>query len=289
MGWSGDYAPNNPKRLVVLANNWGNDQSCTSSDGGVTWTKFGSTPPSVLIDKVGGSIAAGGDDNFVWLPGNNGQPWYTVDGGQTWQASSVPNVPTTGTTGWGYAYYLHRIAVVADKVKTGVFYMYNFGGSTGLYRSVDGGATFAKVFSGEIASWSGYNAVLTAVPGQQGHLFFTSGIQDGATPSDTKLMRSLDGGSSWSAVSDMHEVHAVGFGAPAAGQSYPAIYVAGYYKAQFGIWRSDNNTQDWTLLGTYPIDVGDEIKAISGDMNTYGTVYVGFGGSGAAYGSFTTN
>jgi photosystem II stability/assembly factor-like uncharacterized protein len=289
MGWSGDYAPNNPKRIVALVNNWGVDESSVSSDGGLTWTKFGSTPPSIANAKIGGSIAAGGENNFVWLPNNNGQPWYTLDGGNSWQASTVPNVPTTGTTGWGYAYFLHRIVVVADKVKIGVFYMYNLGGATGLYRSIDGGVTFSKVFSGEIAGWSGYNAVLSAVPGQQGHLFFTSGIQDGSTPSDSKLMRSTDGGSSWSGVADMQEVHALGFGASAAGQSYPAIYVAGYYKGQFGIWRSDNNAQDWTSLGVNPLDIGDEIKAISGDMNTYGTVYVGFGGSGAVYGSLTTS
>lgn len=284
-GWSGDYATDNSSFIVAMMNFWGVDQSGYSTDGGATWSQFGSLPPEVP-GKIGGSIAASSSNNFVWVTNNNGNVWYTNDRGSTWNQSSIPGVPTTGETGWGWAYYLQRQAVAADKVNLGTFYLYNYlAPYTGLYRSTNGGATFSKVYSGEIAAFSGYNAKLYAVPGKAGHLFFTSGWQDGANPSQTSLMRSTDGGQSWTAVPNVLECYACGFGAGPAGSTYPSIYIAGYVSGTWGIWRSDDNAASWTNLGGMPLGKGDMIKSIAGDMGTYGKVYVGFAGSGCAYGA----
>jgi hypothetical protein len=71
----------------------------------------------------------------------------------------------------------------------------------------------------------------------------------------------------------------------ASGASYPAIYIAGYVSGKWGIWRSDDNAATWISLGANPLGNADLVKTIAGDMATYGKVYIGFGGSGAVYGS----
>ena len=197
-------------------------------------------------------------------------------------------MPTTGETGWGWAYYFHRFVLVADKVAANTFYLYNYlAGCAGVYKSTDGGATFTRVFSGVVTDWTTFHTKLYSVPGKQGHLFLTPGPQDGPKPSTVPLMCSPDGGASWQRVStdlNLLEVDVMGFGAAPPGKDYPAIFIVGYVSGKPGIWRSDDNAASWTNLGAFPLDVGDEITAISGDTNTYGKVYVGFGGSGGVYG-----
>lgn len=289
MGWGADYAPDDPKTIVALINwsSWPSalDRSGISTDGGITWTPFGSIPAEIPAGKIGGSIAAGSRTNFMILPSNNGTPWYTKDGGKNWARSNVPGVPQSGETGWGWGYFFHRYALVADRVALNTFYLYNYAGaSAGVYRSTDGGENFTRVFTGEVADWSSFNARLYTVPGKQGHLFFTSGQQSSAYPA---FMRSTDGGATWQQVPNVAQVYAAGFGAPASGQTYPSIYIAGYFYGKFSIYRSDNNAVDWTDLGAAPNDNGDTITTISGDPSTYGKVYVGFSGSGGAYGSIS--
>jgi uncharacterized protein (DUF2141 family) len=53
----------------------------------------------------------------------------------------------------------------------------------------------------------------------------------------------------------------------------------------WGIWQSDDQGQSWTQVGDRPLGSLDEIKAVEGDKNVYGTVYVGFAGSGYAVGT----
>lgn len=284
MGWSGDYAPDNGSMIVAMINYFGKDISGYSTDGGSTWSQFGSVPADVAAGKIAGSIAAGSSSNFVWVTSNNGNVWYTNDKGSTWNQSSIPGVPTSGETGWGWAYYMNRQIVAADKVNLGTFYLYNYL-VPGLYRSTNGGATFTKVFTGEIAPFSPYNAKLYSVPGKAGHLFFTSGQLDGANPGQSSLMRSTDGGQTWAPVPNVLECYACGFGMAAPGATYPAIYIAAYVNNVWGFWRSDDNAATWVNLGANPLGNTDQVRSIAGDMQAYGKVYVGFGGSGGVYGS----
>lgn len=283
MGWGGDYAVDDPRFIVGLINWWGTEQSGYSTDAGATWTKFATAPAEVVAGKIGGSMAVSTKDNIVWVPSNNSNAYYTKDRGATWLPIVIPGVPVTGETGWGWAYYINRQCVAADRVTAGTFYLYNYlAGSVGLYRSTDGGANWTRIYNREIAGASTFNASLAAVPGKAGHLFFTSGGQSGANPNGTEFMRSTDGGANWTSVADMLEVYDFGFGKAAAGSDYPAIYVAGYYKRAWGIYRSDDNAATWTKIGDFPNGNFDSIKSVAGDMNVYGRVYIGFSGSGAA-------
>jgi photosystem II stability/assembly factor-like uncharacterized protein len=283
MGWALDYASSSPTYIAGLMNWWGIEKSGFSTDGGQTWTPFATYPPVLANGKIGGDIAASSPANIVWVPSNNGSPYYTKDGGETWTPISISGLPTTGETGWGFAYYLNRHIVAADRVRAETFYLYNY--LKGLYRSTDGGASWALVHSGAIAPFSGFNAKLRSVPGQAGHLFFTSGPQGGSAnvhPAPNRFMRSINGGAMWSAVPNVLEVRAFGFGR--ALTSYPAIFISGWVKGVYGIWRSDDNAQSWTQIGDFPLGSMDEVKAVEGDKNDYGIVYLGFGGSGYAYG-----
>ena len=285
-GWALDWASSNPAFIAGLFN-WGAvEKSGFSNDNGQTWHTFAAHPSN---EGEGGSIAAASPNNIVWVPENNLVPYYTKDGGTTWTAVNAPGAATTGETGWGFAYYLNRHIVAADRVTIGTFYLYNY--LKGVYKSTDSAATWTLVHTGEITPWSSYNAELKAVPGQTGHLFFTGGPQGGSGdphPASEPFMHSTDGGATWTAVPNVLEAWCFGFGAPAATGGYPAIYICGWVSNVYGIWRSDNQGQNWTQICDWPLGSLDMIKTISGDMNTYGKVYAGFSGSGYAYGEIST-
>jgi hypothetical protein len=285
MGWSVDYASNNPSYIAAVMN-WEVEASGYSTDGGKTWQAFATYPPFLNSGELGGSIAAATALNLVWAPNNNGVPYVTKDGGASWAQANFRGAPTSGETGWGWSHYLDRQIVAADRVNVGTFYAYNY--LIGLYRSTDSGSSWTVVKSGEIVPFSGYNAKLKAVPGNAGHLFYTngeSGVRGDPNPDTSdNFMRSTDGGITWTAIPKVAEVYDFGFGAPVSPGAYPAIYVAGWVDNQYGIWRSTDQGTNWTQVGKWPVDSLDAIKTVSGDMNQYGRVYVGFAGSGYAYG-----
>ena len=63
-----------------------------------------------------------------------------------------------------------------------------------------------------------------------------------------------------------------------------AVAIALTLILKFLYWRSIDNASSWTKLIDYPDNNFDVVKCIEGDANTYGTVYIGFRGSGFAYG-----
>jgi hypothetical protein len=280
MGWSVDYASTNTKFIVGISDYWGTDDSGFSVDGGATWQKFASLPTWAL-NSVGGSIAASTPNNIIWAPSGNNAPAYTLDGGQTWKPISI-----AGKTDWSAlhaGHHLDRTTITADRVQPNTFYLYDV--ATGVYRTTDGGVNWTKMFSGHITAYSQWNAKIEAVPGKAGELFFTAGPLDGdpAVPMNVAFMRSKDGGATWQAVANVQEVHTFGYGAPATAGGPPSVYIVGYVKGVYGVWYSADDTQSWTQIGQNPLGSLDAIKTISGDMDQFGRVYVGFGGSGFAY------
>ena len=278
-GWALDYASSDPSFLAGLFS-WGEDKSGVSKDGGRTWTPFASYPP--LERAYGGSIAAASPENMVLVGSDNQSAYVTTTGGAAWSEIVLPGVPATGETGWGFAHYLNRHIVAADRVRPGTFYLYNY--LKGLFRSSDGGLSWTLVRQGELTAFSGYHAKLRSVPGKAGHLFFSAGTQSGNHPARAPLIRSSDGGSTWSAVPNVLEVLAFGFGKEAKPGGYPAIFIAGWVNRTYGLWRSDDDAVSWVKIGDYPLGSLDEIRTLEGDKTTFGTVYVGFSGSGFAYG-----
>jgi photosystem II stability/assembly factor-like uncharacterized protein len=277
MGWSVDYASSDPRFLVGISDYWGKDNSGFSVDGGKTWQKF-SGLPSWANNTVGGSIAASSPTNFIWVATGNQPPAYTLDGGKTWT-----NISIAGISDWSmlhHAYYLNRTSISADRVLPNTFYLQD--PSSGVYRTTDGGATWSKVFSGQPADWSYWNAKIEAVPYSAGELYFTSGPQDTLQP----LMHSKDGGTSWQAITGV-QASTFGYGAPKTVGGPATVYVVGHVNGDYGIWLSPDAAKSWIKIGEHPMGSLDSVKTISGDMDKFGLVYVGFGGSGYAYLDFS--
>jgi photosystem II stability/assembly factor-like uncharacterized protein len=286
MAWALDSAASNPKFVAGIFNWWGREKSSYSTDGGRSWKEFASKPIEVTRDaKIGGSIAVSTRENIVWAPSNNAGVYFTKDGGATWRRSYFGDKAADAGQGWSWAYFLRRHFVTADRVTPGVFYAYNF--MSGVFRSEDGGATWRKVRAGTLLGASSYNAKLKAVPGRPGELIFTAGpLGDGSSvrPAASYLLRSRDGGATWRPIPRVLEVYDFGFGKPAQGSGYPTIYVVGWVQWRWGVWRSDDEGATWQKIGHRPLNRLDGITAVAGDPNIEGRVYLGFAGSGYAYG-----
>lgn len=264
-----------------------------SFDAGRSWQKFGSLPTPPGTDPADpwrmsfGSIAvsAGDTRNIVWLPSFDRAPFYTRDRGETWSRVRLPGevLPFTGSHA---AYNYHRKTLAADRVAPGVFYLAHSGGGAnaalaGLWVTQDGGEKWTRAFDGEIAPDSQWSAKLRAVPGQAGHLFFTSGV---AGDGDTRLRRSTDGGRTWVALEDVDRVDDIGFGKAAGRYGYPAVYISGQMAGQYGIWRSTDGTGSWSQISSLPIGTLDQVTVVAGDPERFGRVYLGYKGSGWIYG-----
>jgi hypothetical protein len=282
-----DYASSNPSFVVGIADVGNSEESGYSTDGGATWTNFASAPPNVPGTCQGGTIAASTPQNIIWAPAGKCNPYYTTNQGATWTRITLPGV--SSYSGFDFTYILRQRSATADRVNANTFYLYY--GGYGVFSTNNGGATWTNVYNGNNGyigspAFSGYNSTIMSVPGNAGHLFYTGGAQNGSTastPVNEPFYRSINGGATWTVVPGVLDVTTFGFGAAAAGQSYPAIYIVGYVNNVFGIWQSVNNAQSWTSIGTYPTGALDLIGTISGDPNNYGAVYVGFSGGGYAY------
>ena len=272
-GWSADWASNDPSYIVGVIEGDAEELGY-STNSGQTWSNFPSVPGAGLN---GGSIAVASSTDIVWVPAN-AQPYYSLDGGQTWT-----QITTATSSGWTYSF--ERQIVAADRVNIGTFYMYVNGN---LFRSTNGGVTWSQIQSNFGSPWGGFNAKLRAMPNVAGELFFTGGPQSPnstSSPQAEPFEMSTNGGTTWTTVPNVLEVYDFGFGKAAAGTTTPTIYIAGFVNNKFGIYESDNNAGSWTQIGLWPFGSLDLIRAISGDMNAYGRVYVGFTGSGYAYGN----
>lgn len=309
--WDIDWSPANPQFIV---SNTSDHRYCCldqsdptkagwSADGGRTWTTFQTFPqidssinPTKPTRKWGdplafpdsrfgfGNIAVSADNinNIIWLPSWNRQPAYTLDRGATWQIIRLPGEVNDAYNSH-YASFLNRKVLAADRVEPGTFYYYNAAGTNiaGVWRTRDGGRTWTRMFTGELTPFSVYNAALKAVPGVGGHLFFTPGRLSGNP--NIALKRSKDGGATWSDVPNASRVAAFGFGKPKTDGGYPAIFIAGTVAGKYGVYRSDDEGATWISMGI-PNGSLDIVTAIDGDKDVFGRVYVGFIGSGAAYG-----
>ena len=89
-GDSIDYASSNANFLVGIADTFGSEEFGYSTNGGQTWTDFPAFLSGADSSFIGGTIAASTPSNIIWAPADGFDPYYTTNGGTTWNAVALP-------------------------------------------------------------------------------------------------------------------------------------------------------------------------------------------------------
>ncbi len=254
-----------------------------SSDGGVTWTPntqagLPTLPGGAAITQGQGTIAVAADgSNLVWMPVDAGvMAAYSTDHGQTWHASTGGPVQQSGVS----LNVASGVIVLADRVNPKKFYLFNTSTAT-VYLSTNGGMTFAQ--QSQMSSVSANR--LFASPAAEGDLWMTT---------YNGLYHSINSGSSFNTVlGGSDQSFWLGFGAPAAGQAYPALYMTGYVSGgncaapntvSFTqptecIYRSINGGNTFILVNDYAHQYSNP-NIIVRDPQVFGRYYLGTPGRG---------
>lgn len=263
--------------------------SAWSDDGGETWTRFGAlTAGTAPADLMFGNIAvsAGDSDNLVWVPspltGLASRIYYTADRGDTWTAATLNGLTTSDFL--HHRYNFHRQILAAHPNSPGLFYA--LGGTTAgaaiLWKSADGGATWDKVSTTGLRSTESdfsFNTHFVILNTPSGVRFIATG--------HTPWCRSEDG-VTWEVTTTPLVVPvALGVGAPMSNGGNPALYTYGLVAGVRGLHRSTDLGDSWGLLTEGPGGIYRGIRAIAGDPEVAGRVYVGFSGVGYVVGQFS--
>jgi xyloglucan-specific exo-beta-1,4-glucanase len=267
-----DFAGKSP-RVVARVGNAPWDPSgklprgAVSTDGGRTWTQFRSEPAG---SSGSGSVTVSADGATILWAAKDAIAARSLDRGATWTvARGLP--PPAKVADWAPA----SVRVAADRVNPQKFYVIDLIGGKG-YVSEDGGESF-ELTTGALTALPDYNLVvgsIQTVPGFEGHVWITGGKE---------LLRSVDSGKSYSAVPNVSEAYAVGFGHPAPGQEYPAIYLSGKVGAASGFFRSDDGGASFARINDDAHQYGGT-NLIIGDPRVYGRAYIAPAGRGILYG-----
>jgi hypothetical protein len=100
------------------------------------------------------------------------------------------------------------------------------------------------------------------------------------------LMHSTDSGATFTKVGVINSCGALGLGKAAPEASYPTLYMWGAVGTKRGLMRSTDQGVSWDRVNDDAHQYGGVIpgRFVTGDMNTYGTVYMAANGRGIAYG-----
>jgi xyloglucan-specific exo-beta-1,4-glucanase len=228
-----------------------------SEDGGTSWSV--ATRPN---ETTGGQLAFSADGSAL-LYSTGATTFRSADLGASWD-------PVNGLA--------FETIPEADAVNPAKLYAYD-AEAGGLYVSNDGGASFT---AGAALAAGGARRV-RAVPGNEGQVWVA--LNGGG------LMRSLDSGASVEAVAAVQSCRAVGFGAPSAPGSFPAVYIWGAAGGgPRGLYRSDDAGATFVRINDDAHEYGGPGNGefVIGDANVYGRVYMSSAGRGLIMGELLT-
>lgn len=266
-------------------------------DGGLTWSDLGLLgDPNDPDDACEAFLTAGNiavsatdPDRMVWSPQSaiwpacNGfsapvvtPPHLSADGGQTWQP--VQGMDFDGgnwATGTDFVVSQH---LVADAVDGDRFYAYvkqnNASGTVGIWASADGGATWSEQCRGCVPDFRFPR--LAAHPQRAGEVW-GSFVKTFGVDAQADLLRSTDGGQTWSQIATADSVWAFGFGAPLAGETNATLYAHALISGVEDVWYSTDDAATWRrFAGTVRMPTG-LIEDLAGDPDEAGVLYAGTG------------
>jgi hypothetical protein len=222
-----------------------------SFDGGADWFQGSAEPGGVT---GGGTVAeAANGGATVWSP-TGAQVSVSTTNGSSWTAST--GIP-------------QGAIVASDRVNPKKFY--GFAGGR-FYVSTNGGVGFTATAATGLPT-SG-NVRFRALPGVEGDIWLAGA---------GGLWHSTDSGASFTRLAGVQQADNVGFGKPAAGRSYPALYTIAQIGGVHGVFRSDDAGASWVRINDDQHQYGNIGDAITGDPRVYGRVYLGTNGRGILY------
>jgi hypothetical protein len=225
----------------------------TSTNMGVSWEQA----PSMNGSRGNLALSA---DGFVLLhsPENSTTTYRSTDFGANW-------TPVAGLA-------VNNARPVADKANPAKFYVYDRV-SGKLLVSTDGGSSFNP----QAQLPTGGSSLVRATPGLEGDLWVCL---------DSKgLSHSTDSGATFTSVGGINSCGSMGLGKAAPDASYPTLYMWGAVGGTRGLLRSTDRGAHWDRINDDAHQYGGSLSGwVTGDMNTYGTVYMSTNGRGSAYG-----
>ena len=244
-----------------------------STDGGLSWNEL--RAPKRKVSHGGAKIllSATDENRVAYFPANKQTPWFSADGGQSWEKSTTTDggeMPWFSSMDWAYN-FAQQFA--ADTVDGSTFYAYRDGDQGELWISRDGAKTYACSLIplpksnpqddiAPVAVW--------AVPGRAGHVWLA--LANGG------VWRSTDFGQHIEQVPGILGSRPlnISFGKEAPGRrpDQPTIYVQGCEVANgpVTIRRSIDDGQTWERIADNPGLWGRSMVA---DRQRFGRLYLG--------------
>jgi xyloglucan-specific exo-beta-1,4-glucanase len=229
------------------------DKVYTSTNGGGSWDQA----PSIMAPK--GNVALSADGSvLLHSPENSTSTYRSTDFGANW-------TPVAGLS-------VNNARPLADPVNPTKFYVYDRGNGK-LLASTDGGVSFTP--AAQLAG--GGSTILRATPGVEGDLW--------ACLSSDGLSHSTDSGATFTKVGKIASCETLGMGKAAPGVNHPTLYMWGAVGTVRGLLRSIDLGVSWDRVNDDAHQYGGpQMGWVTGDMNTYGAVYMSTAGRGIAYG-----
>jgi hypothetical protein len=251
-----DFEQDSPTTIVRVTNGAA-PFGVLSKDAGLTWAAFPALPTGTKVG--GGSIAIAPDgSSLVWATADTNSVWYSRNLGGSWSPSA--GVPALAT-------------VVSDRLISGLYYAYL---GKAVYVSTDGGVNWSSV-QNDLPG----GGTLIALPDSAGHLLLATGTSGLWEASGSASMPTLQ------KLSSVAAANLVAFGKPAGGSAPLTWYLYGAIDAgaTTELFTSIDSGATWTQINDSSHQWGGGVDSLSGDMRTFGTVYIGTNGRGIILGT----
>lgn len=255
-----------PSNIAILgAKTWGGDQTrlSTSSDFGETWTDR-TLPEGAVLGRI--AVSAVNPDHMVYIVGG-GKAYYSENRGDSWEVSK--NAPANAV---GLTNIWNKDNALAADMLDGSFYIFKEGV---LYASTNGGMDWTAKNEIPIPDAAGFLNVIPT-PGRQGEVWVSL--------DKNGLWRTIDGGRTFNRVPAFDAARLFSWGAPAPGSTFPTAYCYGAIGKKWGLYRSVDMGMNWVRINDDEHQFPSGVKAIAGDRQTFGRIYIGSGGVGIFYG-----